>query len=269
MQDWIADYHVVRPLDDPARPGSRFVALAPPRLDLDGRPVVIEVGPGEPADLLPDLSRWAAAAARAAAGDPGRSALAVPLEVGPLDAAAGGPGPGGTDAQMWLSRLADVEDRPGADPVVIVAGAARGLATLHEAGGVHGAISAGRMLTTPDGGVLDLPPLTGPATPGLVARVSEPGQLDGLAPEVARGEPPSAASDVWALGACLHTAVTGRRVHPDLDRAVLLNALQRVVFEPARIDAGDLTEILSACCQADPSQRPSAAAVAAGLAGLR
>ena len=265
MQDWIADYRVVRPLDDPARPGTRYVVEPPARLALRGVTVVAEIGDGDPADLLPDLSRWAGAAAAAASHHRDHIGLVVPLEVGGLD---GDVSPGDPPG-MWVSRLVDVDDRSSLDPVAVVAGAARGLAALHEAGGVHGAISAGRMLVTPTGGVLDLAPPAGPAIPGLVARVASPGLLDGVAPEVARGEPAGPAADIWALGACLHMAVTGQRVRPGLDGAVLLTAVQRAVLEPARIDAGGLSELLAACCRTDPAQRPSAAAVAEGLEVLR
>ena len=264
MPDWIADYHVVAPLDDPARPGSRWLATAPGRLGLGGASVVIEVGPGEPADLLPDLSRWAAAAAGGGTG------LVVPLEVGPLEGGApgaGAAGDGGTPA-VWLSRLAEIDHRPGADPVAVVAGAARGLAALHAAGGVHGAVTAGRILATPGGGILDLPPLRGRAVPGLIATVESTAGLDALAPEVARGEGPSPASDIWALAACLHLALTGQGLHPGLEHDVLLDAVQRVAFEPPGIDAGEASELLAACCRLDPAQRPAATAVAAALDGL-
>jgi hypothetical protein len=278
MLDWIADYRVVRSLDDPLRPGTRYLAAPPDRLGLRTPQVVIEIGPGEPADLLPDLSRWASAAARAH-DEAGWSGLAVPLEVGPLEVGpldqASTPAP-----QLWLSRLVEVDERQVADPLTVVAGAALGLAALHAAGGVHGAISAGRMLTTAAGGVLDLPPLIGPAVPGLLARVRDPGQLDALAPELARGEVPTAASDVWALGACLHLALTGRRVRPGMENAVLLTAVQRAAFEPAEVaasqfragvlltgvPAGDVARMIADCCNFDPGDRPTAGTVAAALA---
>jgi hypothetical protein len=271
MRDRIADYEVVRALDDPARPGMRFVAAPPPRLglevgSLEMGSVVIEVGPGEAADLLPDLSRWATAASGGGEGGstPERGNLVVPLEVGPLED--GFPGLDPSTPAVWLSRLAAIDDTVTPDPVAVVGGAAAGLAALHRSGGIHGAVSAGRMLTTASSGVLDYPPLLGPRPPGLAVRVVTPGDLDGIAPEVARGEAPTAASDVWALGACLHFALTGRRIHPGLDGNVLLTAVQRVVFERPEIEAGDWTEMIAACCRIDPAERPTALAVAGGLA---
>ncbi len=269
MQDWIADYRVTRALDDPLLPGRRFVAIAPERLGLGAAQVVIEIGPGDPADLLPDLSRWAAAAAGTGAAKAGGAGLAVPLEVGPIawDAVERPPS-APAHPLLWVSRLVEVEGAGTQSPVVVTAGAASGLAALHRAGGIHGAVSAGRILSTPTGGILDLPPPTGPSTPGLLARVTDIGILDGIAPELARGEPAGAPSDVWAIGAHLHLATTGQRVHPGIDGTTLLTAVQRAVFEPAQIVAGALAEVLAACCSFDPAERPSAAAVAASLAAL-
>ncbi|HET9689993.1 MAG TPA: hypothetical protein VFP61_02495, partial [Acidimicrobiales bacterium] len=90
---WIADYRVHGSVDDPDAGVVRYRCSAPARLRLDDRSVLVEVVDADVADLLADLSRWAAAAASFAAA----GTLAVPLEVGP------GERPG----TAWVSRIAD------------------------------------------------------------------------------------------------------------------------------------------------------------------
>jgi hypothetical protein len=88
-----------------------------------------------------------------------------------------------------------------------------------------------------------------------------------LAPEVARGDDPSPASDVWSLGATLYAAVEGRPPFgSSLDNPLAL--LNRIASEPVppTTSAGPLTAILDAILQPDPARRPTAAQVRAGLA---
>ncbi|HEY3713608.1 MAG TPA: serine/threonine-protein kinase [Jatrophihabitantaceae bacterium] len=88
-----------------------------------------------------------------------------------------------------------------------------------------------------------------------------------LAPEVARGGDPSPASDVWSLGATLYAAIEGKAPFGSgLDNPLAL--LARIGSEPvpAAPSAGSLTPILEAMLERDPSRRPTAAQVRAGLA---
>ena len=88
-----------------------------------------------------------------------------------------------------------------------------------------------------------------------------------LAPEVARGGDPSPASDVWSLGATLYAAVEGKAPFGSgLDNPLAL--LARIGSEPvpAAPSAGSLTPILAAMLEREPSRRPTAAQVRAGLA---
>lgn len=264
MHSWVADYRIEHVLDDPARPGTRFLATPPPRAAMPDPLVVIEVGPGDPADVLPDLSRWAAAASGPADGWGGPApewGLVVPLEVGPFYDDDGGTG-------TWVARRAGVVAAGTAGPplLVVMAGAAAGLAALHRAGGIHGEVSTGRMLATPSGGLLDLPPPVTPGAPGRIVAVAATEALDTLAPEVARGDARSPAADVWALGACLYRTLTGQLVHPGLERDVLLTAVQRVIFERPALGSGDgLAALAAECLRLDPGERPTAAEVASRL----
>ncbi|WP_410656513.1 serine/threonine-protein kinase [Amycolatopsis sp. lyj-112] len=75
----------------------------------------------------------------------------------------------------------------------------RALAAMHEGGVVHRTVEPGTVLLADDGGVklTDIGITGGGATAAY------------RAPEVARGEPATSASDVFSLGATLYTAVEG------------------------------------------------------------
>jgi serine/threonine protein kinase len=86
-----------------------------------------------------------------------------------------------------------------------------------------------------------------------------------IAPERARGEGASPASDLWALGATLYAACEGRSPH---DRVEAMAALAAVLTEepaPPR-NAGPLGPLLMGLLVKDPAQRITADRAAADLA---
>ncbi|MER8099806.1 protein kinase [Kitasatospora sp. NPDC094016] len=93
------------------------------------------------------------------------------------------------------------------------------------------------------------------------AELTRPGDLVGspdyLAPELAQGERPGPASDLWGLGATLYAAVEGqspfRRTSP-------ITTLAAVVGEPLPepLRAGPLGPVLAALMAKDPAERPNA-----------
>ncbi|WP_158717800.1 bifunctional serine/threonine-protein kinase/ABC transporter substrate-binding protein [Streptomyces sp. NRRL F-2664] len=102
-------------------------------------------------------------------------------------------------------------------------------------------------------------------------RLSHSGTVIGtpqyMAPEQLEGKRPTAANDLWALGATLYHAVEGR---PPFD-AEGLHALAVAVFtRPHRtpVHAGPLTLLLNALLTKDPQQRVEAAEAAAMLASV-
>ena len=109
---------------------------------------------------------------------------------------------------------------------------ARGLGAAHDAGLIHGALSASRIVVVERRGALlaDL---------GLFAALSEGGlgthralELLGeqgfASPEVQAGEEPDIRSDVYSLGATLHAVLTGGATPNEAARAVA-NVLQRAI----------------------------------------
>ncbi|WP_026316275.1 serine/threonine-protein kinase [Actinokineospora enzanensis] len=138
---------------------------------------------------------------------------------------------------------------------------AAALAAAHAVGVVHRDIKPGNILLGDDGSVKITDFGISRATDDVT--VTKTGLIAGtpayLAPEVAVGRDPSAASDVFSLGSTLYAATEGEPPFGLSENTLgLLHAVASgKINPPAR--SGPLTDVLVALLAADVTERPSAA----------
>jgi len=170
--------------------------------------------------------------------------------------------------------LAAMLGERGALPVPEVASIGRqialALAAAHAARIVHRDVKPGNILIAGDG--------TAKITDFGVSKavgditVTQTGMVAGtpayLAPEVARGQVPTPASDVFSLGATLYAAVEGRGPFGDSDNPLaLLHAVASGRVHPPR-QAGSLSTVLMMLLAPDPAARPNMNRVSRELAEI-
>lgn len=147
---------------------------------------------------------------------------------------------------------------------------ALGMSSAHEAGVIHGDLKPGNLVVTPDGQikVMDFG-LSRRFAPGNVEEDTLPhsigstssglsGTLGYLAPEIAKGEDPSAASDTFALGLVIYEMLTGQR---GITGKNLLETLRHIEeFDAAAHVAqlpAEVSGILLRALSREPEMRPT------------
>jgi len=151
--------------------------------------------------------------------------------------------------------------------------AARAVHALHEGGLAHGDVKPGNVMLHENGGKLsDL---------GLARVFTAGAALTGMAPETSveyldpsllLGEPPSRATDIWALGATLHRALSGKGLYGELPERQPLLAIRRVQTTPPTLDpvlTADEAALVHACLAAPGSRPATALEVADRIAEIR
>jgi eukaryotic-like serine/threonine-protein kinase len=152
----------------------------------------------------------------------------------------------------------------------IAAQVADALADAHKLGIMHRDVKPGNILVG-DGDHAKISDF-GIARAELDATLTQTGMMTGtpayFAPELATGEDPTPASDVWALGATIYAAVEGDP--PYGTQGNPLQLLSRIVQEPVPrpTHAGPLLPILGEMLSKDPRSRPTMHEAAEQLADL-
>lgn len=180
------------------------------------------------------------------------------------------------DGEPWLvmeympsrslaQALNTVDTLPPYEVAQIGAQIADALTEAHEAGIVHRDIKPGNILIADRGrelGVVKISDFGISRAKGDVEE-SDSSVITGtpayFAPEVARGQDPTEASDVFSLGATLYTAIEGKPPFDiDQDSIALLHRVAKgQIIPPTK--SGDLTNALLHMLEPDPARRPTMA----------
>ncbi len=197
----IADYHFLRVLGT-GNHGVFYLASRPDRLRADADLVAVKVLSGSNSqDTFRRATRELAAFA----------AVRSPYLVTLYDA-----GQQGDDLYYSMEYLPDgsLADAAGSLPagqaLAAVADAARAADALHEAGIAHNDIKPRNIMLHASGAKLSDLGLSQLLSPGLtITGLGPAGSVEFLDPAIIRGEVPSRATDIYALGASLHRVLTG------------------------------------------------------------
>jgi len=148
----------------------------------------------------------------------------------------------------------------------LAAGCAEALASIHGAGLVHRDVKPSNVLVSPDGPrVIDFGVARAAERIQVTSTRGAAGTPAYMAPEQAQDSTQvSPASDVFSLGATLVYAATG---HPPYQGETVMDILTRLATEPPDLSGlpDELRDLVSACLQRVPRDRPSHAAILSRL----
>jgi serine/threonine protein kinase len=149
----------------------------------------------------------------------------------------------------------------------LAAGCAEALESIHGVGLVHRDLKPSNVLVSPDGPrVIDFGVARAAERIQLTVTRGSVGTPAYMAPEQARDtRQATSASDIFALGATLLFAATG---HAPYQGETVVDVLVRLATEPPDLTGvpAELAEIVGACLERDPRNRPTSASVLARLA---
>ncbi|WP_405439349.1 serine/threonine protein kinase [Streptomyces avidinii] len=165
---------------------------------------------------------------------------------------------------------------PGRSVRILAAGLAYALQDIHRAGIVHRDLKPSNVLITLDGprvidfGIARAPAGSGAGPDGPDPGLTRVGEVIGspgfMAPEQIRGEPVTAACDIFCLGAVLVYAATGQLPFGDAEQpGGLAGLLLRSTGEEPDLTGvpAELHDLVRDCLHRDPAARPGPAEVLA------
>ncbi|MEU3447329.1 protein kinase [Streptomyces thermolilacinus] len=139
----------------------------------------------------------------------------------------------------------------------VAAGMVEALVSIHAAGLVHRDVKPSNVLLPEDGPrLIDF----GISQAADVTRTKAAlGTIAFAAPEQARGEPTSPASDVFSLGATLFHLATGRSPYRDMGQGTAIEQLVRAAEGDLDLTGlpGELDGLVLPCLALDPADRPT------------
>ena len=148
----------------------------------------------------------------------------------------------------------------------LAAGCAEALESIHGAGLLHRDVKPANVLVAPDGPrVIDFGVARAAERVQLTVTRGAAGTPAYMAPEQARDATrASPASDVFSLGATLVFAATGRAPYQG---ETVMDILVRLATEPPDLTGvpGELAGLIGSCLDRVPRERPTTAAILAGL----
>jgi eukaryotic-like serine/threonine-protein kinase len=253
-REGIADYRFIRKLGA-GNHGVFYLARCPERLPVSAELVAVKVLTGTSSrDTFRSAIRELAAFA----------AVSSPYLVTLYDV-----GQQGNDLYYSMEYLAEGSLADSAEPLqrhtvlTVMSQAARATHALHEGGIAHNDIKPGNILLHDGGGRLSDLGLSQLLKPGLtVTGLGSTTSVEYLDPALIRGEAPSRASDLFALGATLHRVLTGKGLYGVLPSDNTLVAMRRVLSRPAAISP-DLEpaarEVIGSAISEDRAMRPPTA----------
>lgn len=173
-------------------------------------------------------------------------------------------------ASSLSAMLAERGSLPAAEVAAIGSQIASALTAAHASGIVHRDVKPGNILINTEG-VAKITDFGIAKAVGDVT-VTQTGMFAGtpayLAPEVARGQEPTSASDVFSFGATLYDAVEGGPPFPERqNQLALLRLVAEGKVQPPR-QAGVLTSLLMQLLRSEAGERPTMAETSRMLGDL-
>ncbi|GLY19011.1 serine/threonine protein kinase [Kineosporia rhizophila] len=149
------------------------------------------------------------------------------------------------------------------DVLDLAAGVADALTEIHRAGVIHRDLKPSNILMSPQGPrVIDF----GIARAAEASTVTSTGKITGsaayMSPEQAVGKRVGPATDIFSLGALLYYAATGEPAFGTGPATAMLYRTVHASVDMTPIHSAELRDLIDACLEKDPEDRPNAKHVA-------